>query len=143
MDGRTYRFMTEKPLYPFGHGLSYTTFSYENPKVIVSAGSRGEPDIVAISMQVSNTGDMEGDEVVQVYVSRKDDPTGVVKTLAGFSRINLRPGERQFVSIELDPEALKTWDNRSQTMKRQAGEFTVEIGRSSAEIVETLPLTLK
>ncbi len=141
MDGRTYRFMTSKPLYPFGHGLSYTTFDYS--KARLSAKSIKPDQGVTLSLDIKNTGERDGDEVVQVYVSRRDDPTGTIKTLKGFKRLNIARGATSKVTFELPADAFATFDPATQTMKTMAGQYTVEVGASSDDIRVTLPLTIK
>ena len=95
MKGRTYRYFTGEPLFPFGFGLSYTTFAYRNLKVA---------DNSRVTVDVQNTGKMAGDEVVQVYVKHQPAATGEpLKTLAGFTRISLAPGQTRSVQLVLDP----------------------------------------
>ncbi|MCH5346702.1 MAG: glycoside hydrolase family 3 C-terminal domain-containing protein, partial [Muribaculaceae bacterium] len=141
MAGRTYRYMTEAPLYPFGHGLSYTTFEYSDPKIITSEGI--DEDFITLSMKITNTGDRAGDDVPQIYVRRNDDQTGLVKTLAGFMRVSVPAGDTQIVTIDLSPDAFKTWDNRSQSFKKQPGEFTITVGSSSTDVATSIPFTIK
>jgi beta-glucosidase len=88
MKGRTYRFFEGEPLFPFGYGLSYTTFTYRNLKV---SGSK-------VSVDVENTGTMAGEEVVQLYLKSS------VRSLQGFRRITLRPKERRTVEFTLPPK---------------------------------------
>jgi beta-glucosidase len=104
MEGRTYRYFTGEPLWPFGHGLSYTTFKYSNLKVL-SKTTTGQP--IRVSVEVQNTGQRAGDEVVQLYV-RHPGTTGRVArhALEGFRRINLGPGAKQTVQFTLTPRQL-------------------------------------
>ncbi|RYY10464.1 MAG: glycosyl hydrolase, partial [Cytophagaceae bacterium] len=104
MAGRTYRYFTGEPLFPFGHGLSYTTFKYSNLKVLTKPAT-GQP--IRLSVDVQNTGPRAGDEVVQLYV-RHPGATGRVArhALEGFRRINLAPGARQTVQFTLTPRQL-------------------------------------
>ncbi len=107
MDNRTYRYFKGKPLYPFGHGLSYTTFAYSNIKVgaVTSGGTR------EVTLNVTNTGNRAGDEVVQLYVSNK---SGVVKSLIralkGFQRISLQPKEQKVIRFFLSTKDLSYID---------------------------------
>jgi beta-glucosidase len=99
MSGRTYRYFTGEPLFPFGYGLSYTTFAYRNlsvPKEIATGAS------VKVGVEVENTGKTVGEEVVQVYVKNTAAPAGStvpIHSLEGFRRISLRPGERRTVEF--------------------------------------------
>ncbi|TDX00586.1 glycoside hydrolase family 3 C-terminal domain-containing protein [Dinghuibacter silviterrae] len=115
-------------LYPFGYGLSYTQFTY-NHLVIQHAG-----DSLRISADVTNSGDREGDEVVQLYT--RDDVSSVTtyeKNLRGFERVHLRPGETRTVHFTLVPDDLKLW-NRAMQHVVEPGTFTVMIGASSSDI---------
>ena len=102
MDNRTYRYFKGKPLYPFGYGLSYTTFGYDNLTV---EGPMTTSSEITVKADVMNLGKVAGDEVVQLYVSRdgKDEP---IRSLKGFKRIHLNPGESKTVSFTLAPEDL-------------------------------------
>jgi beta-glucosidase len=129
---RGYVFDSNKPLFPFGHGLSYTTFSYATPMVMPA---RIAPDGHAkVAVEVTNTGARAGDEIVQLYlraeVSRATRP---VMELKGFQRISLKPGERRTVTFELGPEQLAY---HGPEMKRvvEPGRFQVMVGGSSAEV---------
>ena len=138
MTGRTYRYMTEKPLYAFGHGLSYTTFGYSMPEV---KGSRvGEP--VTLSVNVRNTGDMDGDEVVQVYIKNSADRE-LNKTLRAFRRIHLKKGEAQDVTFELGPEAFAFYNPVSGEMEAVAGDYEVGIGGASDRIERTVTINYR
>jgi beta-glucosidase len=104
MKERTYKYFTGKPLYPFGHGLSYTTFAYKNLKIpkTVKAG-----DPVKVSVTVTNTGKRAGDEVVQLYITDRQASVPVpVRKLVGFRRVSLKAGESQKVSFAIDPREL-------------------------------------
>jgi len=115
MEGRTYRYFRGEPLYPFGHGLSYTTFAYSNLKVL-SKPATGQP--IQVSVQVQNTGQRAGDEVVQLYV-RHPDATGRVArhALEGFRRISLAPGARQTVQFTLTPRQLSRLTAQAQRVE--------------------------
>lgn len=100
MAGRTYRFFKGEPLFAFGHGLSYTRFTYSNLKLPASARA-GEK--LAVSVDVRNAGSMAGDEVVQVYLRQMDAPAAApLRSLVGFQRIGLRPGEKRSVSFRVE-----------------------------------------
>lgn len=123
MDGRTYRYFKGKPLYPFGYGLSYTTFRYDNVKVERLTSGRLEAQA-----WVRNTGDRTGDEVVQVYAARQGavwpEPT---RKLVGFARAHLRPGEGVSIRIPIRDEALAQADG-SGNMKVLPGRYTFSVG---------------
>ena len=125
MRGRTYRYFTGEPLFPFGHGLSYTTFAYRDLRVPPEA----EPgDTVRASVVVENTGSRAGDEVVQLYVTDRDASVPVpVRTLAGFQRIRLEPGERRTVTFAVVPRFLSIIDEAGERVI-EPGAFTVSVG---------------
>ncbi|GIU77077.1 MAG: beta-glucosidase [Bryobacteraceae bacterium] len=130
--GRRYADMSAKPLWEFGHGLSYTSFEYSNLRIETPRVRRdGE---VRLSVDVANTGARAGAEVVQLYI--RDvlaSVTTPVKQLRGFERIELNPGEKKTVRFTLRPEDLSLWD-RSLKPVVEPGEFRVMIGRSSEDI---------
>lgn len=111
---RSYMFTSREPLFPFGHGLSYTTFRLENARV--------EPAEIAssanatVTVDVTNTGDREGDEVPQLYVHQKLTPVTRPVLERGFERVHLRPGEQTTVSFTLSPRSLALW-NETQTIQ--------------------------
>ena len=123
MKGRTYRYMTEKPLFQFGYGLSYTTFQYGAPRI------EGKNVVVA----VTNTGKRAGDEVVQLYVKKNDEKDGPQKTLRGFKRVNIAAGQTVNVSIPLTDETFNWWDNKIHTVHPLNGDYTLLVGSSSAD----------
>lgn len=121
MDGRTYRYMHEKPLYHFGHGLSYTTFKYSRPRY-----KDGK-----VTVDVKNTGNIDGCEIVQLYLRRPADKEGPNKTLRGYARVNLKAGEMQKVCIDMPADNFEVWDESSQRMAVIPGEYELLIGSSS------------
>lgn len=125
MEGRTYRYFKGEPLYPFGFGLSYTKFKYDNLKMTgkVKAG-----ESVRVSASVQNTGDREGDEVVQLYVTDLAASVPVpIRSLAGIRRISLKPGERQNISFTLTPRQMSIIDDAGKRVI-EPGEFMVSVG---------------
>jgi beta-glucosidase len=119
------------PLYPFGYGLSYTTFGYRHLRVL----GGGEEGIPRVRFTVTNTGRRTGTEIAQVYVGRL--PTSVltpVKQLAGVARVTLRPGESQTVTVSLDRLSLSYWDSQAHRWVTPAGQVPVLIGSSSRNI---------
>jgi len=105
MENRTYKYHQGEVLYPFGHGLSYTSFSYVNPRVI-----RNDDESFTVTVDVTNTGGMESDEVVQLYLSHPDVAGTPIRALKGFERVHLATGETRTVSFALDDRAISTVD---------------------------------
>ena len=129
MKGRTYRFMTEKPLFHFGYGLNYTTFVIGNARLNKTKINRNES--LKMTIPVSNTGKMKGTEVVQVYVKKVNDIEGPIKTLRGFQRVELAAGKTLQASIELAPSAFEFYDWAQRKMLVTPGEYDVYYGNSS------------
>lgn len=132
MRGRTYRYFTGNPLYPFGYGLSYTTFRYRR----LHATRIARPDQpVKVSVDVSNAGGRAGDEVVQLYVRRLLVPERhALKELKGFRRIPLKPGESRTVHFTLGADAFATYDEDAGRVMVAPGTYEIQIGASSADI---------
>lgn len=133
--GRTYMYFKGDPLYPFGHGLSYTTFAYKN--LSLSSKTLAPGGKVTVSCDVSNSGGKEGDEVVQAYVHVNDGTViRPIKQLVNFERIHLKPGETKTASFELshDDQALRYWDEEKYEFVVTPGAVDVMIGASSADI---------
>ena len=131
MKGRTYRYMTQTPLYPFGYGLSYTTFAYSNGALSKSKIAANEG--VTLTFDVANTGKRDGDEVAQVYVKNPNDPAGPIKALKAFKRISTKAGETQQVTVQLAPEAFQSFNDKTQTMEIRPGKYQLLYGSSSAD----------
>ncbi len=129
MQGRTYRYMKEAPLFPFGYGLSYTTFTYGKARTDKKRISTGEK--MTLTIPVSNIGSRDGEEVVQVYLRREDDPEGPTKTLRAFKRVEITKGKSLNVKIELPYTAFEWFDNSTHTMHSMKGEYEVLYGGSS------------
>jgi beta-glucosidase len=140
MKGRTYRYMTEVPLYPFGYGLSYTTFKFGNPKLDKDEIKHG--DSVKLTVPVTNVGKVDGEEVIQVYLKRNDDVSGPNKTLRAFKRVVVPVGKTVNVVFELKDENLEWWDAETNTMQMYAGEFQLLVGENS-QTKELSPINLK
>ena len=130
MTGRTYRYFTGTPLYPFGHGLGYSEFKYRRPKVR-NTGSGKE-----LVLRLKNKGRMDGDEIVQVYLSRPDDTEGPVKALKAFKRVPVKAGKTVKVVIPLDKETFEWWNPESGRMEYRAGEYILHVGGSSDASVQ-------
>jgi beta-glucosidase len=129
MTGRTYRYMTEEPLFPFGYGLSYTTFQYGKPQL--SATEIPADGSLSLTVPVKNTGKRDGDEVVQVYLRKRGDAGGPVKALRAFRRVHISAGQQVEVKLGLTGKQLEWWDEASNTMRVHPGSFDVMIGSSS------------
>jgi len=141
MKGRTYRFMSD-PLFPFGFGLSYTTFSIGNAKINKTNIKNDES--VELSIPVSNTGKRDGTEIVQVYVRKVNDTSGPLKTLREFQRVNVATGKTSQATIILDPSAFEFFDKASNRMAVTAGEYELLYGTSSDnKDLKTLKLTIQ
>jgi beta-glucosidase len=129
-------------LFPFGHGLSYTTFAYSNAQV--SAKTFRDVDGLTVTVDVTNTGHMAGKEIVQVYVH--DRASGLVrpeKELKGFEKVALQPGETKSVTIKLDFRAFAYYHPKYQQWITEDGDFDILVASSAADIRHTLAVTLK
>lgn len=129
MKGRTYRYMTEKPLFAFGHGLSYTTFAYKSATFEKESICYG--DSAVLRVELSNIGKRAGEEVIQVYVSRPSDTEGPQRTLRAFKRVSLNAGETKTVEIAMPRDAFDWFDVKTERMKPLVGEYVVYVGGSS------------
>jgi beta-glucosidase len=129
-------------LFPFGYGLSYTTFSYSNARV--SAKNFKDVDGVTVTVDVTNKGKFPGKEIVQVYVH--DQKSGLVrpqKELKGFAKVELQPGETQSVSIQLDFRAFAYYHPEYKQWITEDGDFDILIAASAADVRQTLTVTLE
>jgi beta-glucosidase len=127
-----------KPLFAFGHGLSYTTFEYGE----ASCGKSGKG--FKVSVDVTNTGKVEGKEIVQLYIS--DDECTLerpVKELKGFKKVSLAPGETKQVTFEIEPDMLKFYDPARGGWTLESGSFTVHVGAASDDIRTTATFSVK
>jgi beta-glucosidase len=132
-DGRTYMYFKSEPLYPFGYGLSYTTFKYSNLRT--SSPQLARDGTVTVSVDVTNTGSRAGDAVVQMYVkhlaSKVERPREALK---GFKRVTIQPNETKTVEIPLKASALAWWDEKLPGFRVEAEPVSVMIGDSSSDI---------
>lgn len=131
-----YRYYEKKKLpvlFPFGHGLSYTAFTYSDP--VVSEKKIGENDVLTVRVKVKNTGSFDGKEIVQLYV-KEASPRILrpVKELKGFEKIDLKIGEEKTVEFRLDRRAFAYWDETEHRWRVDSGKFEILIGASSADI---------
>jgi beta-glucosidase len=134
MRGRTYRYFEGRPLYPFGHGLSYTRFTYSDLEL---DRKRGAPDqAVQVKVKVRNDGAREGEEVVQLYLKPQPAKAGrAIKELRGFQRIALAAGEERVVTFSFVPlKDLRSYDERAEAYAVDPGSYEVQVGASSADI---------
>jgi len=139
MKNRTYSYFTGKPLYAFGHGLSYTQFIYGEQSI--SSESAKAADTVNVSVNVSNTGKLAGDEVVQVYVHAIHPPvTMPIESLVGFQRITLAPGETKTVSIPVKISSFRRWDEKANRYVIDSGDYELRVGSASDKIHSTKTL---
>ena len=141
-DGRTYMYFKGKPLYPFGFGLSYTTFQYSDFKT--SSDKLDKNGELTVSVQIKNTGSRAGDEVVQLYVKHlKSKVERPLEELKGFKRITLNPDETQTVDIKLPASALAYWDVAKKGFVVEKEPVQLMVGSSSADIKEQKEIEVK
>jgi beta-glucosidase len=129
MAGRTYRYMHDAPLFPFGYGLSYTNFVYGDIKSNATTFKSG--DLLKINVPVTNAGRVDGDEVVQLYLRKKGDVEGPVKTLRSFKRVNIAAGITSEISFEVSDSELLWWNKNSGKMDVVPGEYEILVGGNS------------
>ena len=133
--GRTLWYFTKPVSYEFGYGLSYTTFEYSD--FTISKSSITPNDKITISVNVKNTGDFDGDEVVQIYMTTPDSPASLqrpIKRLKGFKRVTIPRGQTRRVEIEIDCADLWFWDMQNDRITYDSGRYVFEIGSSSQDI---------
>ena len=138
-NGRTYWYFNKDVSYEFGYGLSYTTFSYSN--YFISKSTITPNDKITISADVKNTGAVNGDEVVQIYVKTPDSPASLerpIKRLKGFQRVTIPAGQTKTVSIIIDCSDLWFWDSKNDRILFDQGKYVFEIGSSSKDIKGTV-----
>ena len=136
MKGRTYRYFDGEVLYPFGYGLSYTTFHYDHLKV--SKSQIVATDSVEVTVTVANTGDVAGDEVVQLYVADKESSVvRPLKSLRGIQRIHLEPAASKEVKFFVGADDLSFFDVEQKLMVVEPGFFEIGVGPSSSDLIKT------
>ena len=141
MTGRTYRYFKGEPLYPFGYGISYTTFTYG--KASLSAESIKAGESVKVEFDVTNSGSMNGEEVAQVYVRRLDDPSAPIKDLRAFKRMAINAGSTQHFSFTLNESAFSYYDTEVDDLAVKPGQYEILYGNSSADKdLQSLALTI-
>lgn len=142
MENRTYRYFRGTPLYAFGYGLSYTTFEYGKGKL--SKSSMKADGKVTLTVPVTNTGKRQGEEIVQVYVKALDYPEAPIKSLKGFAKLKLAPGETRKATITLDGEAFEYYDPSIDELSTRTGRYQILYGSSSLEKdLQSLSFTVK
>lgn len=133
MDGRTYRYYTGEPLYPFGYGLSYTRFEYLTANV--APNELHPTDTLKLQVTVKNSGSRVGDEVVQVYMGRSQSAYHRPRiTLVGFQRIQIEPGQSATCTISIPVQAFRSYDSEAGAYLVEPGPYTLFIGASSSDI---------
>lgn len=141
-NGRTYMYFKNDPLYPFGFGLSYTTFEWSN--LNTSAASIDRNGSVIVNVDVTNSGKKEGDEVVQLYVRYINSQVSRPKQeLKGFQRVTLNAGERKTISIPLTAQRLAYWDISKDGWQVERDSIEIRLGASSSDIRLKKILTVK
>ena len=142
-NGRTYWYFDKEVSYEFGYGLSYTTFEYSNFKI--SKDNITPNDKITVSVDVKNTGDVDGDEVVQIYMRTPDSPASFqrpVKRLKGFRRLTIPTGQTKNVKIDINCSDLWFWDIAKNKITFDQGSYIFEIGSSSKDIKGTVTATM-
>ena len=127
MKGRTYRYFSDA-LFPFGYGLSYTTFKLDDGQWTNDNNGGG-----TFSVNVTNTGARQGAEVVQLYIRDLSDKEGPLKSLRGFKKVHLKPGQTTTATIALDKKSFEFWDAETNTMRTKPGKYELLYGTSSAD----------
>ena len=140
--GRTYQYATNNVVYPFGYGLSYSTFEYGKP--VVSKTECTKDDKVTVAVDVSNIGEMDGDEVEQLYVSNLDSATyQPMRQLKAFKRVHVSAGKTVAVEIPLDIQSLEWWDEWRGGFTVNPGRYEIQIGASSSDIRQRVLLHIR
>ena len=134
MKGRTYRYYTGEPLFPFGYGLSYTTFQIGKP---VYSNNM-------VRVNVKNTGTRDGIETVQVYIRNTADKEGPLKTLRAYQQVSLKAGESKTITIPLGRQSFEGWDVKTNTMRVIPGKYELMVGNSSSDTaLQRLTVSIK
>jgi beta-glucosidase len=142
MVNRTYRYFKGKPLYAFGHGLSYTKFDYSDAKIVApSVSSNGA---FHLTFTLKNTGALDGDEVPQVYFSRTNTAANLPQlALCGFARVHLAKGTDSSVSIDIPAQRFRHWDESKKSYTVDPGDYDLKIGGASDDLRLTTKVSIK
>jgi len=141
--GRTYMYATKPVTYPFGYGLSYTTFSYGNLQAVATASTT---DTIDIAVEVTNTGPCDSDEVVQLYVRQLNAPKDVqrpLRQLKAFQRLRIKKGDTRTVPLSLPIASLGMWNNEKHAYVVDPGPYELQVGPSSANILQRATLQIQ
>ena len=142
MSNRTYRYFKGKALFPFGHGLSYTIFDYGKAKVDKQNVRAGEG--MTLTIPLKNTGKLDGDEVIQVYLRNPADKEGPIKTLRAFRRVSLPAGQTENIQIELPASTFECFNPSTNRMEILPGKYELLYGGTSDEkALQKLTITVK
>jgi beta-glucosidase len=141
MKGRTYRYFDGKVQYPFGFGLSYTSFAYEWQQM--PAAPRALKDSISFSLKVKNTGPMDGDEVVQVYIEYPQQDRMPLKELKAFKRVHVATGQEAVVQFKIPVSELQKWDMPTHNWKLYPGTYTIYAGGNALDKKITASVKLK
>jgi beta-glucosidase len=142
MKGRTYRYMTSEPLFPFGYGLSYTTFKVGNATANKAHITRSEN--IQVTVPISNTGKRDGIEILQIYVRKPGDKDGPTKTLRGFKRASVASGKTEIVTFNLPAKTFEFFDDTTGIVKVSPGEYELLYGTSSdSKDLKPLKITIR
>jgi len=141
MTNRTYRYFNGKPLFAFGHGLSYTSFDYKSVKC--DRAEAAPADTVHVSLEVANTGARDGDEVVQVYFRHMDSAVPQPReALCGFRRVTVAHGKSAAVDIEIPLERFRYWDVTKEKYVVEPGKYEILVGAASDDIRSRVPFSV-
>jgi beta-glucosidase len=140
MKGRTYRYFDGVVQYPFGYGLSYSTFNYNSSKTMHS--NYRSNDTLSIELSINNSGPMDAAEVVQAYVKYPNEKDFPIKELKSFKRVELKKGGSKKIQLSIPIQELKKWDNSENNWKLYQGNYTVEIGANSKDVQLKIPFTV-
>jgi beta-glucosidase len=140
--GRTYMYLKKEPLYAFGHGLSYTTFNYSSLKT--DKNQLMDKDSISVSFSLKNTGKMDGEEVVQLYVRHLNSKIQrPIKELKSFQRLFLNVGETKTVSLTLKAKDLEYWNTNTQQFELEKEQIELQVGSASDKILLTKKITIE